>query len=1140
MGRLSDHIEIAALSARSVNLERDVSAEDLHGYIPTARAIDTLRRILSGLQAPSGTRAWSVTGPYGSGKSSFAMLLDALCAPDEPLRRAASRLLSPIAPDVVELADQFVESRSAPIRATTIARIEAVGTTVARALQRGATRRWPTRMPSLVKDALRQVADRPSFPHIRIAIDAMAGFGPVVVTIDEFGKNLEHHATGDPGDLFLLQELAELFSGASRARVGGLITLQHLGFDDYASALSVSGRREWAKVQGRFEDISFVDSPDQVVRLIADTIRQEPQHRPMARRFAAWSALATSRAEELGLIGYFGDKSLVGRCFPVHPVAAAALPEICSRYGQYERTLVSFLASDEPDSVSAFCKSAPDSDPLSTVGLVEVFDYFVTAARTLTGVAADAARWLEIEGRVNDALVDDEDLDILKVVGVLNLISDNGSLRASTAMVSFALDLTMERADEIRRRLSLLAERGVIAFRSFSDEYRLWSGTDFDVSGAIASARELLGSTSPAGLLSDATSPTPVIAGRHSQRTGILRYFDVVYADAANKVEIAPSLADGTIVYVVAGNTTPSVVGDGRPVVLASSPYLDEPVAAVRELAAITNVLRERAGDLAADWVARRELNERAGQARAALVISLAQAFDPARAGVSWSYEHIVVESRRGPSGVLSVVCDEVFHATPHVRNEMIARRELTSQGAKARRVVLESMLAHEDEKLLGFEGYGPERAIYHAVLEEPGFHRVRSDGTYRFGAPLKNSDWSPVWGEIAVLFTEAEVEKVGVRNIYDRLGSPPFGIKAGVIPVLLTVGLLARRDDIAIYEDGTYQPRLTADLLERLVHNPDRFAIKNFAAATGERRYVVERLGKALNIDVTPSDRRRNSGVLALMSPLMNTIRALPEFTLVTRDMREETVAVRDVLVSACEPDQLLFRELPGAVGISNTERIDLADRRVVARYAQGLAAAVVELGDNWATLLRRIEDQLRSATATPNSGSLRGDLAARAHHLVDRVLDPRLRSFLVTACEESLEDEDWIVALALIVVDKPPVKWRDGDWPAFVAAAGAIGGTLKRLEALNYDHIAQGSTEFTARRFTLTNPDGTETSTIVVIDPAVDDAVEAYVSKVALDAERALAPSVVPAFVARLVEALLVPEEGVERPSEELRRHG
>lgn len=61
---------------RSVHLERDFAdPSSLDGYVITPLARETLRRLEGGLAQQSSQRAWRLTGDYGSGKSSFALLL---------------------------------------------------------------------------------------------------------------------------------------------------------------------------------------------------------------------------------------------------------------------------------------------------------------------------------------------------------------------------------------------------------------------------------------------------------------------------------------------------------------------------------------------------------------------------------------------------------------------------------------------------------------------------------------------------------------------------------------------------------------------------------------------------------------------------------------------------------------------------------------------------------------------------------------------------------------------------------------------------------------------------------------------------------------------------------------------------------
>src|SRR6266446_4676539 len=68
------HIESRFL--RSAHLERDISdTSALKGYVLTPESQSYVERLATGLTPSSGQRAWRITGDFGSGKSSFALLV---------------------------------------------------------------------------------------------------------------------------------------------------------------------------------------------------------------------------------------------------------------------------------------------------------------------------------------------------------------------------------------------------------------------------------------------------------------------------------------------------------------------------------------------------------------------------------------------------------------------------------------------------------------------------------------------------------------------------------------------------------------------------------------------------------------------------------------------------------------------------------------------------------------------------------------------------------------------------------------------------------------------------------------------------------------------------------------------------------
>src|SRR5262245_50954421 len=82
--RFSDFVTVVPRFTRAINLERDFSIPGaIDGYIVTPAACNVLERLAQALHVSSGHRAWTLTGPYGSGKSAFALYLANLLGPAE-------------------------------------------------------------------------------------------------------------------------------------------------------------------------------------------------------------------------------------------------------------------------------------------------------------------------------------------------------------------------------------------------------------------------------------------------------------------------------------------------------------------------------------------------------------------------------------------------------------------------------------------------------------------------------------------------------------------------------------------------------------------------------------------------------------------------------------------------------------------------------------------------------------------------------------------------------------------------------------------------------------------------------------------------------------------------------------------------
>lgn len=1118
MKRLSSHFHIRRRYMRSVNLERDTDlADSLEGYLLTPRATETFSRILQAYANPHVTRAWTLTGVYGTGKSAFANFLAALFAPaSSDVRSNASRLLHDQvgAGEIGQRLDEDVPPEGL-VRAIVTARREPLAHTVLRAVARGAEEFWASRRgrkPKPVqrifdlRDELAEGAslDLNDLPELTQEIARASGSGLLLV-IDELGKLLEHAGrTGGADDLFLLQQLAELPSGSNDAPVL-VLGLLHQAFSEYGHLLSSAERAEWEKVQGRFEDIPFAESPDQLIRLMAEAIEADLPD-VVTQQVKKDSAIWHDRLTEATGREYLAEllpAERIQQLYPVHPVAALALPSLCTRYGQHDRSLFTFLASSEPNALGRFLQETSfDGGKPPLLKLETVYDYFIDSSRVNASGRVQTHRWAEVHGAIREAAgMDASALSALKVIGTLNLIGSTGPIRARRELVLAALsdDPTASTEKEHWRTvLDDLVERRIITYRQQVNEYRIWQGSDFDIDAALETRLEAERRPLSA-LLAEAAPLAPMVAQRHSYETGTLRFFERRYEDDPKRLAKIESQLSGSAGVIIdwVGENGPNLVPDStkdrKPLVVTaveSSPAL---VSAVKELLALEQLYRKEPA-LQNDGVARKEVSQRLDQAREVLDDVLHSTFDATNVLRHWfgGREH----RPRSYNGALSDLCDDVYSRGPVLWNEIINRRDLTSQGARAQRELLTALLMNVTEPRLGIEGTGPEFSIYSSLLQNTGIHK-EENGDWII-APPQDPGVSGVWEAIERFCTEAVDKPRPLSDLFETLRKPPYGATDGVMPIFLAAVLLYHTDDVSLYQDGTFSPTLTPPQFELLVKDPSRFAVKYFELS-GIRWQLFKEIEAVVKAGgATRPEGARNATLLTVVRPLVQFAASLPPVTQKATDLSQEAKAVLEALLSGREPDSLIFRTLPDAVGQKPFEsgQEDVEGRHDQFRHA--LFAALRELQQHYERVLERCRDQIHEAFGVrADPKHLREDLRVRASYMVGKVIDRRLKSFVLAAVDEERSHKEWLEALLMIVSDRPAKNWTADNRAGFELNLGTFARRFKNLEALQRDRSRETMEGFEARRITVTEPTGEEIHRLVWVNKNEEAFVESMAEK-------------------------------------------
>ena len=1107
---LAHRVSVNARYTRSTNVERDRGSRALiEAYLPSPGGVELLDAIAETFGDADAPRAWSVVGPYGAGKSSFALFLHELLGTGR-VKKSAHGVLAKGSPRV---ARRFA-TQPPWCRVVLQGSEEPLPNRLISALDDAAVAYWadrPGRKPAVL-ERIRAARESPAFPEssllelidgLQVALE-QSGAGGLLLLVDELGKFLEYEARQGGGGVFLLQQLAErAFRGGPSNLV--LLVFLHQGFDLYARGLGESLKNDWAKVQGRFQNVPFVEPPEQTLRLVAAafdnalTDAQDRQVRQRAKGFAK-ALSATNALPSTLTVGEAAD--LFAHCYPIHPIALLILPDLCHRFAQNERTLFSYLTSREPhgfrDAIASLKQVGEWLHPAS------IYDYFVRNQPAVLSDPLTHRRWVEVVTAVERADPIDAtdhaafgqpaDSALAKAIGLLNLVSRAGGLRASEPVLS----LLFPRGPALRTTIERLRHASVIQYRKFSDEYRVWQGTDFDIDERTAIEADKLGFFSLAHALRTRGEIPAVVARRHSAETGSLRYFDIKFADPDSRR--LTNEADGSACQ----RTPPRIV-----FVLCERRDHEDAFHAMRagavqgELwalyrggatmrAAIADVLslealQRTAQELASDPVAAREVRERLNVARVAEHDAVKLLLgDPAQSLWYDGSHRLVIPDRRRLQVELSRIMGGIYNESPLIRNELINRNRLSSQAAAARNKLFQHMLDMPAQPDLGIEKYPPERAIYRSILQAGGLH-VQSPQGWNFVPPNDEDPLRlrPTWERLDDLMASSEESPITIGALADDLAAPPIGLRRGVFPILFLHYYLLHRYEIALYENGAYSPKLNYEHLERLVRRPDLYSVQRFRIA-GVRAELFEEYCHAL-FDRTLD----NADPLPLARAMVQFVDGLDEYALTTRRLSPDTLLVREALYLAKSPQKLLFEALPRACGYRQND--DLTG------FGEKLQDALRELRNAQSDLVDEMRRAFCAAFHTPETtplSHLREKLRNRAEGLDRYTIDTEgLRSFVRRLADRSPDDDaDWFAGVLLFLGRKPTEKWTDQDRATAeyrLAEFAARHIDLEKLR-LHFGAASRGGGSHEAMLVKLISETGGELEEVVVLNADKDKAIE------------------------------------------------
>lgn len=1021
---------------RSINLVYDAGeAERIGHFRPTAKTVPLLKALFG----EEDDHAFFVVAPYGSGKSLTAtyalQVIENRADAADCVKRIAGRLDS-VSPELA----RSVLRRSGDEKKRGIAiALHGYCPNVAEALRDAAVQsmkrlrlgRQARPIESLPTDGPEALANVLAALHGKAAD---SGCDQVVLLWDEFGRHLESLLReGRASALADIQVLAEFVSRTRKVKATMGLFL-HQSLLQYAGGLTQSVRSEWTKVEGRFRTLQYVDDSKEIYRLIAEVVASQ--------RGEATLALADARkaARESRDHGLFGDATLteiqrlLRGAYPLEPSTLYLLPRLAARVAQNERTLFSFLYS---------------VDMAGPVRPAELYDYFSPVMRADTSVGGTYRQWLETESALTKVSSEAE-IATLKAACLLSLGTSGQRSRARHGVLRFALkgyNGGKEEAAAVRH----LVDRKLLLHRRHSDEVAVWHGTDVDLRGRLEEEKrrqeehfdelEFLGreAAPPAWRpveYNDKYCVRRFLAGRYEYvetLPELLRQDQyLTRLDPGTDGEVLYLLADSHEGIAQAEQDIRSDLNADRLVVALPKEPLPIRTAALE----VWCLLRMQTDSdlVGADPLVGPELQQMTDDARGHLQQLLDRLVWPGADGPRWFHKGEPLaraDSPRGLRTALSNIMEEVFEHCPRINNEMIVRHRPSAIVVNARKKLVLGILDRSGMEGLGIEGNFPDSSMFRCALLHTGLYR-RDNDRWRYADPEElegDAGLQRVWEEIRAFLTEPSKTPKNPRVLLHKLMEPPYGVRRGLLPILLASGFKAFPSALSLMKEGAYVSDILPSVIESLCREPDRFRVSVLELGEEREKYLRE----LHHIFTTgPQHEVAEADLVRLCHDTLEAWKAqLPAAALTTRQLTPAGQKLQELIRKGGDPVRLILNDLPNLAGegpgtIEALKAIESAKQelmdvtRTYARQAGDVVVRVIRLGDR---------DDRKSLRQVAKEWA-----GCFSQSFVERMGAASTTTSLLKIMEmEYRSDEKLVDSVATLLVGQPLARWNDSTIAQF-----------------------------------------------------------------------------------------------------------
>ncbi|MFC1759938.1 hypothetical protein ACFLZD_00290 [Candidatus Neomarinimicrobiota bacterium] len=861
-----------------------------------------------------------------------------------------------------------------------------------------------------------------------------------VLIIDEFGKYLEYLSDNpSSGDVYILQELAELAHNLNGRFI--LITVRHQAIKAYFNKANGNTLSEWKKIQGRFSEIVHSNTISESLEILhSHFIKQFSKIKIVPKEIL--DSLKTNNILNRNIV-----ESFLSDIYPLNPFTAIILISAFKKFAQNERSIFTFLSSNEPFGYNYHLKNNKSAYEIS-----DFYDYIKYNLESTMLESEFSNQWSMIATTLSllESKIDEKNgwefdkiAKTIKTIGLLNIFGKDVNIFSTKEVLKRANYSDYRHNNNITKTLKTLENQlNLISYRKLFSTYHLWHGSDLNINNLVnQKVDEIRDSINFSKELNTHFRLEHIIARKLLIETGSVRYMSCHFLNKNDFDNRETSEADGRIHFLISrNNNTESIESIRRKIDAPNESFVNMIISKSFEellinFTSISRILVENQS-LVKDKIARNEL------------LSLQEYYkeqieDDFRNLSKNNVKLLLLRTAGIPRKIkwndLNEIASEklatYYKLSPVIKNELI-NHDTVSPNVKVSLYKLYYYIVEYPHKLnIGIEGNGPEYSIYLNVLKATGIHR-KSSSQFKIMKPNSKdlgiqSTWELL---ISKIENTASDKRVSLLELEEMLSEEPYGIKRFLGKILIIACISSRLEHLSIYHRNSFVPKIYRDTAERMLRNPQDFEIQ-FIPQSGIHQSLFNRISEQLF-----DSQKDMISLLDIVVQLVQFVNRLPKYTKRTQSLSELSRNVLSTVLNSQSPEELIYKSLPIALNLSYPEdfkQSNLEYAEYIETYTNRLSNAIDEIRDKRNNLFRECVMLFSNVWGYNESDPelLREKVVSEIPPTVFEVIsDEKLRAFANRMLDSNVKDTNWFESIASLLANKPMDNWIDTDTQIYI----------------------------------------------------------------------------------------------------------